>query len=452
MPLKAGQAIGTLDHELLGKIVTHTASRDCFYRIIQLIEWLRSCQEPSDYYEFQRHLFGDVYRVEERRADCTRIVKRLRQGKSLPADAPAPPEDGDPSGLETWEREVFVCERLARQLRSVGDGLAWRCFGYDRRIVLTLSRNDSPGPMSRKDGLGYELGRVEELWKESGHFALLHDLSNCLRIADLTEFTSDGGRLLREMKSTPHTDAKQLARIQLAIDAIMNGGPLPGNRPDARLVELTEPYVTNLNQLHDLIQLAKQHGCRGMKLDQGRALVASSLPAMHNRWGDSMDKGLEVFASTKQRAIKRAGITGATHHVRGISGDTSSRSPMMAPWSIYPFAPDDCAALICDQVIFETTLAPEYLIASLAESGVTAELLLLPKHGSMAPNQDVIRARWRDRAMTLHAPGLSLLLYELVEPDTWARGIAEALKMSDPPAEPVLVFAREAGVWEGVNG
>jgi hypothetical protein len=46
--------------------------------------------------------------------------------------------------------------------------------------------------MYGKEGLSYELGAIQELWKTKGHFALHHDLTNCLRIADLTEFTADG--------------------------------------------------------------------------------------------------------------------------------------------------------------------------------------------------------------------------------------------------------------------
>ena len=41
----------------------------------------------------------------------------------------------------------------------------------------------------------------QELWENDGHLALHHDLTNCLRIADLTEFTDD--MWLREIKRKP---------------------------------------------------------------------------------------------------------------------------------------------------------------------------------------------------------------------------------------------------------
>jgi hypothetical protein len=57
--------------------------------------------------------------------------------------------------------------------------------------------------MYGKVGLPYELGAIQHLWESDGHFALHHDLTNCLRIADLTEFTGEAGALLREIRRTP---------------------------------------------------------------------------------------------------------------------------------------------------------------------------------------------------------------------------------------------------------
>lgn len=88
-------------------------------------------------------------------------------------------------------------------------------------------------------------------------------------------------------------------------------------RRGARLIQLTEPYVTNLAQLRELIRLAKDRGCEGMALPQGRALVVSSLPACLRRWGaDHAEQG-RVLVATRQQVIEQAGIGTAMHHIRG---------------------------------------------------------------------------------------------------------------------------------------
>lgn len=444
--IKVGQPLVSLAWEHSREVLQHPAQQAMVPTIAKFIARLRVLKTPEDCYEFQRYLLAELHEVEERRAACSRVTKRLRRGLSVPADVPPPPT-GDPTQLATWELEAYVFERLARQLRTVGDGFAWTCFGYDRRIIIALSRNDSPGPMYGKDGLPYELGAIQELWKTKGHFALHHDLTNCPRIADLTEFTAEGQRLFHEIKAKPHTEKKQLERAQAVVDAVNNGGRLPSSVGDNRLIQLREPYVTNLKQLNDLLQLAKRHGCRGMQLPQGRALVASSLPVFAARWKDDIEGGSDAVGSAKQRAFKRAGIASAMHHIVGYSGDKAARSPTMAPWAIYPFSPIDCAALICDMLVFDTTVSADALVESLAQAGLRGEVLLSPRDGTVEGAMPVVRAHWRNRAVTWHALGLNQLLYELAEPDALARGLHEVLLMDDPADHPELVYASEAASW-----
>ena len=448
MAIKADQELRSLDRESLAKVMLHPAQREIAADIAELIGGLRKIEQPSHLFELQQYLFGLVYQVEVRRSQCKRIFELLKKRGHLPTkDLPAPPPYGDPADPSTWELEVYVYARLARQLRTIGDGLAWCCFGYDRRIILTLCRNKWAGPIYPKNGVPYERRRIEELWKEHGHFALHHDLTNCLRIADLTEFTADGGAVLREIKA-PGTKQKkaQKERAQAAVNALMHGGQLPGDR-DARLIQLNEPYITNLEQLGDLIELAKEHGCRGMKLSQGRALVASSVTKVIERWGQDFTVADHVLATTRARAVKRAGIDTALHHINGYSSDTASRSPIMAPWSIYPFNPIDCAAIVCDLLVFETIVSATALVESMARAGLTGEVLLPLGNGKLDGEMGVVRGHWRDRSITWHAYGLNLLLFELAEPDTLARGTREVLVLDNPAAEPVMVYANEPATW-----
>lgn len=447
MAIKPGEGLASLGPQASGQVMAHPGQRTVFDRIVEMIEQLRAIEQPADFYEFQRLLFGLLYQVEERRGQCSRMIKRLQRGRGAPQDAPPPPNSGDPSQKASWELEAYVHERLARQLRTVGDGFAWRCFGYNRPVIQTLSRNDSAGPMYGKIGLPYELGTIQHLWESDGHFALHHDLTNCLRIADLTEFTGDGGALFREIKRTPHPEKAQTDRAQAAIDALMHAGDLPGGRPGARLVRLDEPYVTNLRELGELLDQAKEHGCQGIALSQGRALIATSLPACLRIWGADHEAQGQALAITRREAIEQAGIAGAMHHIKGISGDTAARQPILAPWSIYPFPPADCAALICDLLMFETMTSDQALMDSFERAGLRGEVLLTPSSGQLAGAMGVVRGHLGQRALTWHAYGLGVLLFELAEPDTLTRGTAELLRMANPPAEPTIAYSGEAETW-----
>ena len=44
----------------------------------ELIRFLRTCETPAQSFEFQRLLFAEIYRIEERGAECNRVRKRLK--------------------------------------------------------------------------------------------------------------------------------------------------------------------------------------------------------------------------------------------------------------------------------------------------------------------------------------------------------------------------------------
>ena len=180
-----------------------------------LIGQLRACENVKDGYEFQQELLRLRLAADEDRMAFRQAVRRIHSGKQPQPHAPEPQSGLDPSSLATWQIEHDVCERLGRQYRCVGDALAWRVFGFQRKYILALSRNDPPGSMARKAGLATEQATVEQAWQD-GQFALMHDLTNCLRIGDITVFTDDGPRII-EVKTDPRRrNAAQERRIEAA--------------------------------------------------------------------------------------------------------------------------------------------------------------------------------------------------------------------------------------------
>jgi hypothetical protein len=71
-----------------------------------------------------------------------------------------------------------------------------------------------------------------------------------------------------------------------------------------------------------------------------------------------------------------------------------------APWSIYPFSPIDCVGLICDFLFFDTTVSTDALVENLERAGLRGEVLLARTHGKLEGDMPVVRAYWRDRAIT----------------------------------------------------
>ncbi|WP_405983512.1 hypothetical protein [Streptomyces sp. NBC_00872] len=192
--------------------------------------------------------------------------------------------------------------------------------------------HEPPGPMTlSKEGTVHEIQFAEQQWMENRCFALLHDITDCLRIGDVTAFRDRGDDeqdiLLYELKTNPRRrESTQLTRTRLAAEALHTGGPLPG--PDkAVLVETGVPYATHMSVLSDALGRAHQEGLKTMRVPGQRGLLALDIAAAGNRW-DAEEAARQFHAAyaallrrmrlTGQRICFSSGDSGAQHHGRAV--------------------------------------------------------------------------------------------------------------------------------------
>lgn len=445
------QLLNDMPAERARQVFAHPLTQDTYYELPQLIVDLRRCRTYEDYYHFQQDLLGKVLAVQEHRRLCTRVVRRLRRGESVPTGAPELRTGTDANELASWELEVDVCERVDRQLRSVADAMAWRVFNYDRQVIVALSRNDPAGPMAGKEGLETERRFLAETWQDEHSFVLLHDLTTCLRICDGTRFKAVGPGFeayLHEIKRNPerHRSA-QSERQRLAEEAIRDGGPLPGDPdgPDSRLVALDIPYKTHLKMLRDAFDKTATRGLLGMKVPGGRSLVAANLSKGYELWPE--DELLERTAKTHKAACKRAGILDSGHLIAYRSDDKVARYATMPPWAIYPLPPAVCTGLITDMTVFIVTVSKEALLDALREVGLAARWLLPRDLENLEYGQAVMRIHDGVRATELLSSELQRFAFELVDLPTWAKGVKALLSRQGLEGRPWHYFAEEYKVW-----
>jgi hypothetical protein len=328
-------------------------------------------------------------------------------------------------------------------LRAVGDALAWRVMGFDRRRIVALSRNEPSGPIVNKAGLPFELGVVDECWRKRGHFALLHDLTSCLRIGDVTEFAADGHRLLEVKASRGRSRPEQSARMSAAVATINTGAPLPNGE---ELVDVDVALRTHLDTFSDALELSLARGVAACRVPGGRAVVAYSVLDVI-RLGEGADDWIARSNRTRSAVLRRAHMDGATHHFSIRTTDRAARSPVSVPYGVYPLDPSLCAGLICDLLVAEIIFDPAALVDAAGRVGVRAEVLLPSRHGQVPPDGDVVRFHWGDRAMISHAQFIDQVLSEFMDLDAVAAGIRALLARPVAPDSAILVFAGQPQIW-----
>lgn len=429
----------------LETVIGHPAQQRAVKVIAALIADLRTCDSAADYYAFQGELFRHIHEVESHRAAVRRCLKRLRRGDKLPADAPELPAPLAPFDESSWRLENLAYERIARQLRCVGDALAWRVSDFDRAFITAIAQNAPSGPIVNKAGLDYELGTVVSIFESSGHFVLLHDLTNCARIADATEFASDGKRWLREVKKSGRSDPKQTQRAQGAVDALMDGRPLPG-RPRSALVHLDTPLRTHVKSFADGVALTARDGLVSLLVPRGnRGVICADLVVTLER--GPQEQWMTSWSRHRDRLHRRLHLTAGTDELVINTGDSAARSTSLVPFGNFPIMPLHAARLICDHLVAEIHMPALAVMSAIKARGFDVDFPIGGRNTTVAPEGVSFIVRRGSRSITLHGAAVSQLLIEFVTLDTVADSIAELMDMTNPPDEPVPVNRLEDAIW-----
>jgi hypothetical protein len=489
--------VAAMHSDLVRPTFTHPRQRETVTVVRDLLTELRACSSPGDYFQMQRQLFGDLLLTQGRINDLRRTIKRVSVGKPLDevfageyaryvVDAHAsavlrqiaehlrPLRSASVSSEQySWlHLEELVVRRIEVQLRAVGDALAWRVLHFDRRYVHALSRNDRTGPMTSgryrpptaeefvdladgttaplpdtKAGLSWELGRATQLFQTKGTFALLNDLTNVIRIGDLTEI--DGDRVfLHEVKApNRRQDAEQVRRGQQAIAAINDGANLPG-AAGTRLRDSTVVAQQHLVRLRQLVRKADGDGYSAATLEPGWVATVLSLGLPDDRRSRRFpgNERQEAAWQHAQQVAHRAAKISSSPIVHALSTDTAGRATEHAPWGIYPFDPDVCARLICDYILIECSVSLPAVAAAIRRQGAEVKELPVPQplstvdqaillvavpYGEQHP---LIGDHLQMKGTQITARNLRQPLLETWTLDSWAAAIVELFH--DPNFQP----------------
>ncbi|MEU6166400.1 hypothetical protein [Streptomyces tanashiensis] len=431
--------------------------------LVRLIQQLRAIGSAADGYEFQRELAELLLAVEGDRRELKRAADRVKKGKAPHPQAPEPQSGRDLGEHTTWLFEHDLCERLARQLRSVGDAFAWKAFGFYRPFILALSRNDPPGPIHGKAGFAAERDRAERAFKEDGHFALLHDLTNCLRIGDITIWDEVNPPRTEEIKTNPHNRrGVQIRRINQARAAILDGAPLPGDNLAERLHDLDLPLRTHMDLLRSAAEHAAEQGVYATPVPGARVLtfidqIACSRLGLTDQDSEPVDRRFRA-------ALQSAGIANGRldNNVHATSADSAARDPKRVPWASYRLDPGLCARLIGDYAFFVVETSGPALAQLLQVAGVNARWVRPPGDATLRGGEVVMEIHQQDELTAVYLPGglkmtqgitlqvtrseLDRYLIELLKPGTWAAGIKHLLRAQEV-GKPWPHYRDEHEVW-----
>ena len=218
---------------LFDEVLPHPRHAANLEKVAELIRELQGSESLAGLRVLQQKLLEAVSETESEQREATEEKRKLDSAHTLVVEEGRRDGSVDKARLQELRRqsderrlEIDVLKRIRRQLRSVGDGLLWKAVGYNRGYAYAIWDGPGSGNAALSDpvGLAAELAAVERLWEGEGSLAVMHDLTNCGRIGDLTIIPRKGTIKITEVKAASSVDPKQARRMQDMI-AFLQGAP-----------------------------------------------------------------------------------------------------------------------------------------------------------------------------------------------------------------------------------
>jgi hypothetical protein len=297
-----------------------------------------------------------------------------------------------------------------------------------------------------KDGLQSELECVDDA-KTRGHFALLHDLTSCLRIADVSEFTAEGPVVLKEVKTRPdRRDPAQLRRINAVIDCLVSGQPLQQRGGQvSQLLQVPQQMKSAARDLEEIIALADRDGSAAVSLGEGRMATVTSTTS--DAYVEDPSAVRVAFQEKLVKAAARAGLS-AQDLARSWSTENAGKISTEAPHSIFPLSTRDCARIICDQVIIQSLFSRRAIAQALVAQGFTVHVRDTDNiDPEVEKNPVCMSATTRDCSVEITTANLRQMLNEFLDLRRWAEAIAYLSQSLPQLPIASITFSNERATW-----
>lgn len=386
-------------------------------------------------------------------ADETSVkgLKNLADSKGISLDGGGspPPEDGD-ARLEKAIANGLQFHRLrSNSIRQIGDGIAWRCFGYDRAVMRLLSQRPTK-QQTFAEGTAHELQEWAKTFDSNQGVAILNAITNVLAIGDVTVVKPDGSGEIVEVKSSGATSrrlTRQKRKMREVVE-LLNFGHGEIEDKEITIVRFDILPENDLNRLLELLDRASNEGWSA-----GRINTCCYTECMNTI---AFKKSKVAIANLKaSRNAESATFLSKGDWVTEMTSlDVLAFTPNCMPFSVFPFPAKRCVELMTGVTSYKSYFNISAFFRELGQEGWkfnrNAARVVAESEGLATP-ADTIGEVEKDGTRISIPPGhVTKMQMEMLRPSVIIRELEETRKLG-PYAGPkwnFVLYGREAEIWD----
>jgi hypothetical protein len=250
---------------------------------------------------------------------------------------------------------------ISKAIKEIADGVAWRTLQHSRFKVRLLSQGMYSGHTWGKIGQSSEI-EVAQRVASQGSFVLVHDITNCLRVGDLS-LIKPGAEVdiyLAEIKAnkiitpksilkkTPSNTSKQEKRL-IQAQVALSKKVFPAAHGEVPVIPIKFNTDNHMNSVGAVLKKAEEKGAYGKMVSPYLHIEAIDLPKLFK-----MANYKDVIESLSRPKDKQSfSHSSYDRLVRNSVGEVERNSP---PYTIYPLPVPIISKLIKGEMLLTATL------------------------------------------------------------------------------------------------
>lgn len=272
-------------------------------------------------------------------------------------------------GFQNNSSDIVYNQRLRRIFKDIADGVAWRLLGYNRPLMRLLSQNKSPGFIkfddSKEDDVAIKLITTDK-------HVLIHDITNILRVGDLT-LIDNGYPTVLEVKHSGDKvwtaeqyrnilnngkDLTNQAKKIIELDYAIQSGTISIGNNKATLASIDVPIYTYHDKLKSIIDECLIKGISSAFFDKLIFIRAYKIDSIMESINLPFDRSKYYFRFSSLDTLYMA------------NGEVYRNK---IPYSSYPFDDEIIMKILSGEIIVESYINLHELFKTFKRSGWTVK-------------------------------------------------------------------------------
>lgn len=261
-----------------------------------------------------------------------KMKEKIGELEQLKTDPNQHDKDCD-DDIQHLKTEIESSRLTIAALREIIDGIVWRYFNYNRALLYTVANKQPIDIVASDKGLRNSLMEFADILINKGHNAILNDISNFLRIGDVTNIKPDGSIDFIEVKSSKKKGARfrrQEERMQQTVE-FFNTGVKELDKEKFIITESNIKQKNYLPQLKDSILRARKVGYDSILIGNHLIVETTDFSKL-----DDSEKAKQYFESKHKSVKEKWGKNGDRIYPR-FSIEKLDAPKHFAPYTIFPF-------------------------------------------------------------------------------------------------------------------